>query len=416
MNPTERRIALCLASVYGLRMLGLFMIVPIFTLYAQHLTGSTPFFVGLTIGIYGLMQVLLQIPFGILSDHIGRKTVIVLGLLLFVVGSLVAAKSTTIFGVMAGRALQGSGAISSALLALTSDLIRDEVRTRGLAIIGFSMGASFALALILGPFLNSWIGGDGLFWICAGLGMIALFVVGGIIPSHSAIRDTLAQAEKILPQEPLKDSWTQSAENPIPLGWLYAGIFILHFILVAIFLSVPLLLSRMVGENTLTHSGIYALVLVLSFMGAFLLIRKGERKAPLQKTLQIGALGLVIGLLCLWQGSHSLPLFIFGLLIFFLAFNILEASFPSLLSQQAPQTEKGKIFGVYSTAQFLGAFAGGALGGWLSEHLGIQAVLGFSVGAAGLAYLITIKIRNSRIENNTLQKQGDITWQEESIK
>lgn len=394
MTRFEQRITFSLASIYGLRMLGLFLVLPVFALYAQELTGSAPFLIGVTVGIYGLTSAFLQVPFGMLSDRWGRKEVVLLGISLFIVGSFIAAYSTSIWGVMLGRALQGSGAISGTLLALVSDLTTTEMRTRVMAIVGFSIAASFALAMILGPFLNSWIGCDGLFALCAGLGVIAFLMVSFWVP-----RPEIKHAVQL-----------QSTEQLRSFTWLYTGVFILHFLITAIFLAVPFELVKVVGNNTSWHSLVYLIVLVLSFLISFLVIKRGEHQYRTQTAIQWAISGLAVGALWLWLFSNTLIVIGIGLLIFFVGFNFLEATLPALLSKQVPLQQKGKIFGIYSTHQFLGTFAGGLVSGWVAEHWGFETILVVSALVAGLWYLLTFRM------NPTIFERGQVTWQEESTK
>ncbi|MEA3410769.1 MAG: MFS transporter [Pseudomonadota bacterium] len=388
MTALERRATLSLASVYAVRMLGLFMILPVFALYSEQLAGVTPLLVGLAIGIYGLTQAIFQIPLGTLSDHIGRKPVILGGLVLFTVGSVVAAMSDTIHGVILGRALQGSGAIAAAVMALAADLTREEHRTKVMAMIGMSIGMSFALALIAGPMLNQRIGVHGIFWLTALMSIVAMGIVAFVVPRpvrSGRRRDTgfVVSALKTV----LGDS---------QLLRLDLGVFVLHLVLTANFVVLPLLLRDQAGLEASRHWILYLPVMFVSFLLMLPFIIIGEKKRVLKRVM-VGA----IALLALSEGSFvytagSLVGVTFSLLGFFAAFNLLEASLPSLVSKTAPPDIKGSSMGVYSTSQFLGAFAGGALGGALTQSGGATAV--FAGGSVCIVVWLAVAstMRNPR--------------------
>ncbi|NIR61330.1 MAG: MFS transporter [Gammaproteobacteria bacterium] len=385
MTPLERRVALSLAGIYGLRMLGLFMILPVFALYGQELEHYTPFLVGMAIGAYGLTQALLQIPFGMLSDRYGRKRIIAIGLVLFAAGSVLAAVSQSIYGVIAGRALQGSGAIAAAVMALNADLTRETQRTKAMAIIGVSIGMSFALAIVLGPVLNHWIGVPGIFWITGALALLGLVVLAVAVPRPATLRrhrDTEAVPDRF--REVLADG---------QLLRLYAGIFLLQLIMTASFVALPLALRDRAGLEPAHHWIVYLPVLAASVVGLVPLIAAAERwrRMKLVFLASVAALGLAeVGL----GAYHDRLWAIVGLLVvYFTAFNVLEASLPSLVSKAAPPLAKGTAMGVYSSAQFLGAFLGGAAGGWLLGAYGLGGVFGAcaAVAAAWLGLAATMR-------------------------
>ncbi len=366
MMPHERRAAYGLASIYALRMLGLFMIFPVFSLYARHLEGSTPLLIGLALGIYGLTQSVLQIPFGWASDRLGRKPVITGGLVLFALGSAVAAVSHTIWGVVLGRAVQGSGAIAAAVMALAADLTREEQRTKVMAVIGVSIGMAFALALILGPVLDRFIGVPGIFWLTAFLALLGIAVLhlGVPNPVRSAFHpDAEAAHGQFAPV--LRDT---------QLLRLDFGILSLHLILTASFVVVPIALSDVAGLPAARHWLLYLVILVLSVAAMVPFIVLAEKRRLLKETL-VGAIALLalaeVGLALDHGGVLGIALWLW---VFFTAFNLLEASLPSLISRLAPPHRKGTALGVYSSAQFLGAFLGGIAGGWLYGHYGLAAV------------------------------------------
>jgi len=365
LNPRERRATLGLAAIYGSRMLGLFLILPVFALYAEHLPSATPVLTGIAIGIYGLTQAALQIPFGLASDRIGRKPVIVAGLILFAVGSVVAATADDIWTIIAGRAIQGSGAIAAAVMALLADLTRDSHRTRAMATVGVTIGFSFTVALIAGPLFNTWIGVPGLFWLTAALALlgIAILLVAIPTPERSSVH---AEAE------PVPALFGKVLRNPQLLR-LDLGIFCLHLVLTALFLAVPLELVE-AGLAVERHAWLY-LPVMLGGMGLMVPFVIKAEKGGKMKEVFLGAVGLLglaqIGLYAMEGSLWGLGL---ALLAFFTAFNLLEATLPSLVSKLAPGAIRGTAMGVYSTSQFTGAFIGGLTGGWVHQHYGTTMV------------------------------------------
>ena len=366
MTALELRSSFTLAGVFGLRMLGLFIILPVFALYAETLPGGRDHtLVGIALGAYGLTQAVLQIPFGWLSDRWGRKPTIYLGLLLFALGSVVAASATSIGWVIAGRVLQGAGAISAAVIALASDLTRDEVRTKAMAIIGITIGVTFALSMVLGPVLGRWIGVPGIFALTGVLALGAIAVVRFRVPDPVAVVG-------IAPDRP---RFADVLRDP-QLARLNVGIFVLHAVLMALFVVVPFAL-RGAGLEGNEHWKVYLPVMLGAFVLMAPVMAISERRGK-QKPAFVGAVVLLaIAEVILAMMGASVLAIAGALLVFFTAFNLLEASLPSLISRIAPAEAKGTAVGVYSSIQFLGTFVGAATGGWLSQHHGAPAVFVF---------------------------------------
>ncbi len=369
MSPTELRATAGLAGVYGLRMFGLFIILPVFAFYAEDLPGGDNYLlIGVALGAYGLTQAILQIPFGWLSDRIGRKPVIYMGLLLFALGSLIAATADDIYWVILGRIIQGAGAISAAIMALAADLTREEHRTKAMATIGMTIGMTFIISLIVAPILNQWIGVPGIFAMTGVLALLAMLVVHNVIPDPIISRfhsDTEASAGKF-----------RNVLSNTQLLRLNYGIFALHATLMAMWLVVPLSL-RSAGLVVDDHWQIYLPVLVVSMILIIPAIIYGEKKAKLKQVFVAAVALLLIGQVMLAFTAESIWGTAIALLIFFVAFNLLEASLPSLISKIAPVGAKGTAIGVYSSTQFLGAFIGATMGGFLYESYGGYALYAF---------------------------------------
>ncbi len=399
LTPLEQRAMYGLAGVYGVRMLGLFMILPVFALYATGLEHVTPTLVGLAIGIYGLTQAMFQIPLGMLSDRIGRKPVILGGLAVFAAGSALAGSTDDIYLIILGRALQGSGAVAAAVLAMVADLTRESVRTRVMAFIGLSIGLSFSVAMVAGPVVNQWIGVPGIFWLTAALALLAAAMVAFVIPNPARVT-THRDAELVA-------GYLGRVLGNGQLLRFDAGIFTLHLLLTSNFVVVPLLLQQHFGIDTAAHWKVYLPVMLLGFVAMlpFIIIAEKHRH---MKGVFTGAVGvLIVAELMMARLANHLPGLIIGLLVFFTAFNLLEASLPSLVSKEAPPDAKGTAMGIYSTSQFLGIFVGGALGGWVQQHFGIDGVFVFGALAALLWLGLAVTMREPRYLSSYLLHVGD---------
>lgn len=379
MTGFEKRAVLSLAFLYSSRMLGLFMVLPVFILYGKELSGANEMMIGLAIGAYGLSQAIFQVPFGALSDRLGRKPLIFAGLVLFFAGSVLAAASDSIEGVIIGRFLQGAGAIASVLMALLSDLTSEDSRTKSMAMVGMSIGLSFSLALVLGPVIAQWQGLSGIFWLTAILALVGIFWLFTVVPSpvqHFKSRDTRL----------FKDQMSEVLRNP-ELFRLNVGIFALHLCLTAMFVAVPFGLVEKADLPASEHWLVYLSVMLTSFIAMVPLIIVGEKRRKM-KAVFLFAIGLLaLAALSVPWSQTRLELFWLSLFFFFMAFNLLEASLPSLVSKLSPAGSKGTAMGVYSTAQFLGAFVGGVCGGWLLGQAGLDVVYMF-VAAICLLWLI----------------------------
>ena len=385
MTPTEKRATSGLAAIFGLRMLGMFLILPVFALYAAALPGGQNYtLVGLTLGMYGLTQALLMIPFGMASDRIGRKRVIIFGLIVFALGSFVAALASDIYWTIAGRALQGAGAISAAVTAMLADLTREEQRTKAMATIGSTIGIAFAISLVAGPALGHLIGVPGIFAMTGVLALAAIAVVLYWIPDPA---DTHYHADASANPARLKDV----LRNPQLLR-LDFGIFALHAAQMAMFVVVPVALQNS-GLALDQHWAVYLSVLIGSFALMVPAIIYGEKRGKM-KPVFIAAVALMLAAqVGLAFGIDNLRGIVAALFFYFVAFNLLEASLPSLVSKLAPVSAKGTAMGVYNTAQALGLFVGGVVGGWLAQHYGFAAVFMFCGGlmAAWLIASLSMK-------------------------
>jgi len=382
LTSAERRASATLAGLLACRMLGLFLLLPVFAVTARGLPGGNdPARVGLALGIYGLTQALMQIPFGMASDRWGRRPIVIGGLLLFIIGSVVCAQATDIYWITIGRAIQGAGAISAAVTAWLADCTRDEVRTRAMAMAGGSIGLSFAVSLVLAPMLVGWWGLSGLFWTIAGLGLASLVVARWVVPVVPPIR---VNAAALHPRQVLAHS---------DLLRLDFGVFSLHLIQVALFVVVPALLLKAGQLDAHELWKVYLPVIVASFLLMVPIVLVAEKRRAHRGTLRAMIAGLIVVCVLLPLASHSFYSLAAALTAFFVAFNVLEALQPSLVSRVAPAGFKGLALGFYNTAQAAGLFTGGALGGWLTSHAGTNAVFAAVavLAALWLAFSWTMK-------------------------
>ncbi len=381
MTPTERRSTSALALIVGLRMLGLFLILPVFSLYGTDLAHATPILIGLAIGVYGLTQAVLQVPMGMASDRVGRRPVIVAGLLVFAAGSVLAAVSDSIYGVIAGRALQGAGAVSAAVIALVSDLTRESQRTKAMAMVGITVGAAFLVALMAGPLLAGWVGLSGVFWATALLALAAVALLFTVVPAPPEGLGR-GQAQRLAPV--LRDP---------DLLRLDFGIFALHLGITATFVALPQVLEQTLGVDRADHWQVYVPVLLASVVAMVPVIAVGERRRVMHRVLGFVVAALAVSHLLLAGAGDAAAVLLVGMWLYFAAFNILEASLPSLISRFASPALRGAALGVYSTSQFLGAFLGGVLGGALYGSYGAHGVFLFCGAVAGAWFLMTLGLR-----------------------
>lgn len=386
MSPQERQASISLASIYGLRMLGMFLILPIFSIYAtRYEGGNNSVLVGAALGAYGLTQALFQLPFGMASDKFGRKKMIYIGLAMLVIGSIIAALATDITMVIVGRAVQGAGAVSAAVTALLADLTREEHRTKAMATIGATIGVTFAISLVLGPAIAHGFGIAGVFWLTAILATLAIFVIKFAVPNpqlshfHS---DASATPTKL--NDVLKNS---------QLLRLNYGIFALHAAQMAMFIVVPLAIQNTSSLDVNHHWQVYLPILLGSFLLMIPAIIVGEKKGLL-KPVFIGAVALMLLAQLSFAGliTHFWGI-IASLFVYFVAFNILEASLPSLISKLAPAAAKGTAMGVYNTSQSLGIAVGGLVGGYLAHHSGQSTVFIFCAALMSFWLILTLSMK-----------------------
>ena len=369
MNSVERLFALKVSLIMSVRMRGLFILFPVMSFYAGDYDRSTPFLIGMAIGIYGLTQALLQIPFGYLSDRFGRKPILIIGLLIFLIGSVVAAVASNIIFVVIGRALQGGGAISAVLMAFLADSISEDNRAKANAFVGFQIGVAFMLSLIIGPIITSRIGLSGLFWVIGLLSIIAMLIVLSLEHSKpinyyrlsfGAFRETLSRE----------------------LIALDFSVFSLHLILASGFIVMPLLIMENQIVSMIDTWQLYLPAVLLSFIGMIPLIIISEKFKKTKYMLLLSIFLLIISQIIFYISNLNFSVFLITLTIFFVAFNTIEAILPSLLSKTASASKRGLAMGIFSTSQFLGTFIGGAIGGLIYDIYDLNSVFLFTIFVA----------------------------------
>ncbi|MEM9385111.1 MAG: MFS transporter [Pseudomonadota bacterium] len=373
--PAEGRAIGVLSLVVVCRMLGLFMILPVLAVHTADYAGATPALIGLVIGAYGITQAALQIPFGLLSDRIGRRPVIVAGLCLLAAGSVLAATAQTLPVLIVARVLQGAGAISAAATALLADLTRFEVRTRAMALLGASIGASFMLSLVLGPLLGAWLGARSIFWLTGALALGGVVLVLGAVPNPP----THARSAALLDRARLAEVFASPS-----LLRLDAGVFLVHMQLTALFVAVPLVLRDELGLAAGRHWQVYVLAILTSLLATVPMIRALERGTGARRLWVLALIALAVSQALLALGFGSLPVLIGALILFFVGFNFIEARLPAEVTREAPGDLRGAATGVYASSQFFGAFVGGSVGGLLYGYGGPSAVFAFGAAAAAL--------------------------------
>ena len=369
MNAVERIFALKISLIMSVRMLGLFMLFPVMSVYASDYENSTPFLVGVAIGIYGLTQALLQIPFGYLSDRFGRKSILIIGLLIFFLGSVLAASTSNLILVVLGRALQGGGAISAVLMAFLADSVAEENRAKANAFVGFQIGVAFMLSLLIGPIISSKVGLQGLFWTIALLSLISMLLVFSLNQSKPIryYRLSISAFSETLTKE---------------LITLDLSIFSLHLILAAGFIVMPLLIVENQIVSMAENWHLYLPAIFLSFLGMLPLIVISEKFKKTKYILMLCISLLILSQLIFLNASLNFQLFLVTLTIFFIAFNSIEALLPSLLSRTADTEKRGLAMGIFSTSQFLGTFFGGAIGGLIYDIYDLNSVFLFTIFVA----------------------------------
>ncbi|MED7788672.1 MFS transporter [Francisella sp. 19X1-34] len=400
MYNKELRTTINISLIYGFRMIGLFIIFPIFSLYINNLQYATPFLIGLALGIYGLSQAMLQIVLSILSDKFGRKPIILVGLVFFIIGSIVAACSSSIYGIIIGRAIQGAGAIGSTLTALVADSTKEENRLKAMSLIGMSIGFSFLIAMMISSILNSIIGLSGIFWLTAVCGGISIFILTKIptpkTPSfHHEAKPVLTLIKDIITHKEL-----------LKLNY---GIFTLHATLTALFIVIPPILTNILKISADYQWLIYLPVLIISFSVMFPFVMVAETQHKMRKFFIIAVLLLSICLGLLIVGYQHTIILSLILTLFFAAFTFLESCLPSWVSKIAPVGSKGTAMGIFSSCQFFGIFIGGVLGGIIFHKFNIAGVLTFCTILAFLWFLVTLIMAEPTYLNTRVYKLDKIT-------
>lgn len=384
MNSLEWRVTASLAAIYAVRMLGLFMILPVFALYAETFPDSTPALAGLAIGIYGLSQAIFQIPLGILSDKIGRKPVIIGGLLVFALGSVIAALSQTMWMIVIGRMIQGMGAVAAPTMALAADLIREENRIRTMGVIGLSIGVSFMLGMIIGPLVSQVGGVPSIFWLTMVLALSGIALVVFAVPTPAR---TLQHRDAGIIK-----GYVGTALGNAALLRMNVGVFILHLVMTANFLVLPTIFEHQLGLPNAEHWKVYLPVFIGSFALSIPLIILAEKQRKIRPLLLGCTVALIVAELVMAAGYTHIGWLMAAFLLFFIGFNFLEAVQPSLVAKYSAVNTKGTAMGIFSSSQFLGIFAGGSLGGVINHTWGVTGVFLFSAAITALWFMVALRL------------------------
>ena len=381
MNSVEKRAILGVGGIFALRMIGLFMIVPVFSVYGDNYTHATPFLIGLAVGIYGLGQAIFQIPMSLAADKFPRKPIIFLGLVLFAIGGMIAANATDIYEVIIGRALAGSGAVSAVLMALLADVTREEMRTKAMATMGLTIATSIMLAFAFGPLLVGSLGISGLFWLTSGFAILAMLLLFAVPTPMRVLKHNLDN--KTIGQQ------LATVLKIGDLNRLHMAIFALHLTMTAIFVILPHQLSEVMGLSVRQQGLVYLPLLFIGFAIAIPFIIIAEKKRKMRQVFLAAIALMTVALVLLALGSQVGVGIILGLLLYFMGFNLLEATIPSWISKRAPVANKATAMGLNSSSQFFGAFVGGAMGGLLLNQPNLLAwgILAIIMGAALLIIL-----------------------------
>ena len=399
MNQLETRTALSLAAVFAARMLGLFMILPILPLLAKDLNHSTPFLIGLCVGIYGLTQALLQIPLGMISDRVGRKPVIIGGLIVFAIGSILAALSDDIYIIIIARAIQGSGAVAATTMALAADLSREEHRAKMMAFIGMSIGASFAIAMVLGPVISRSGGLSSVFWVTAMLAIIGILLVTYVVPTPKL---TKTHRDVGIMKSYIKPVLTQST-----LLRMNLSVFSLHLLMTANFAVLPLIFRDSLNMTPDQHWKIYLPVLFSSIIFSLPMIIIAEKFRKSKFCFIVAVSLLLLSQILLLNIDYTLYPLVFAFLLFFIGFNFLEAMQPSLVAKYSDVSAKGTAMGMYSTSQFLGIFVGGTVGGVILQNFDISGVFIFGICITVFFLLVAFSLPKPDYFKSQLVKLSD---------
>ena len=404
MNSVEKRAILGVGGIFALRMIGLFMIVPVFSVYGDNYAHATPFLIGLAVGIYGLGQAIFQIPMSLAADKFPRKPIIFLGLILFALGGIIAANATDIYEVIIGRALAGSGAVSAVLMALLADVTREEMRTKAMATMGLTIATSIMLAFAFGPLLVGSLGISGLFWLTAGFAVLAMLLLL-FVPTPLRVLQHNLDNKSIGRQ--LSD-----VLKIADLNRLHIGIFALHLTMTAIFVILPHQLNEVMGLSVRQQGLVYLPLLFIGFAVALPFIIIAEKKRKMRQVF-LGAIALMTAALALLAiGSQVGVGIILGLLLYFMGFNLLEATIPSWISKRAPVANKATAMGLNSSSQFFGAFVGGAMGGLLLSQPNLLA-WGILAVIMGVSLLLIIPIADPPyLSSTTVTIPKDINIQD----